>query len=203
MRRNLPVTQRRVPVKPDANILSTTDPKGRITYINDEFIEISGYAREELIGQPHNVIRHPDMPRQSIRQAPEEAAVERAEALYARLRKSESDSGRIDVPSQRKRYAGVATRVLVAQAIALTTALAGVLLSESTAMAVAGLVAGAAIFLVCCPGQRGQSGRWKVWHDGFWTIRWRSGCLSGTSAKMREYRLRCSRVKRSCGPREH
>lgn len=200
MRRNLPVTQRRVPVKPDANILSTTDPKGRITYINDEFIEISGYSREELIGQAHNVIRHPDMPRQaffefwealrngqpwmgmvknrcrngdhywvhayvtpimddqgnlveyqSIRQAPEEAAVKRAEALYARLRKSESDSGRIDVPSQRKRYAGVATRVLVAQAIALTTALAGVLLSESTAMAVAGLVAGAAIFLGLLP----------------------------------------------------
>ena len=64
MRMNQPVTQRRVPVGANANILSTTDPKGKITYINDEFIEISGFTQEELLGQPHNIIRHPDMPRQ-------------------------------------------------------------------------------------------------------------------------------------------
>lgn len=63
MRVNSPVTQRDVPVDPDANILSTTNPKGQITHINDEFVEISGFSREELIGQPHNIIRHPDMPR--------------------------------------------------------------------------------------------------------------------------------------------
>lgn len=63
MRVNHPVTHRSVPVGPDANILSTTNPKGQITHINDEFVEISGFSREELIGQPHNIIRHPDMPR--------------------------------------------------------------------------------------------------------------------------------------------
>jgi PAS domain S-box-containing protein len=44
-------------------IVSKTDPKGIITYANDYFIEISGYSKAELIGQPHNIIRHPDMPK--------------------------------------------------------------------------------------------------------------------------------------------
>lgn len=43
-------------------IVSSTDPQGRITYVNGYFIEISGYAERELIGQPHRLIRHPDMP---------------------------------------------------------------------------------------------------------------------------------------------
>lgn len=44
------------------SIVSNTDLKGVITYVNDTFIRISGYSREELIGVPHNVVRHPDMP---------------------------------------------------------------------------------------------------------------------------------------------
>ncbi|MCA9005967.1 MAG: PAS domain S-box protein [Planctomycetaceae bacterium] len=44
-------------------IVSKTDLKGRITYANHTFIQISGYFEEELLGQPHNLIRHPDMPR--------------------------------------------------------------------------------------------------------------------------------------------
>jgi PAS domain S-box-containing protein len=44
-------------------ILSETDEKGMIIYANDIFCEIAGYTREELIGQPHNIVRHPDMPR--------------------------------------------------------------------------------------------------------------------------------------------
>ncbi len=63
LRINEPVTQKRVPVWEGANILSTTDAKGRIRYINDDFVRISGYQPDELIGQSHNVIRHPDMPR--------------------------------------------------------------------------------------------------------------------------------------------
>ncbi|WP_200191338.1 PAS domain-containing methyl-accepting chemotaxis protein [Halorhodospira abdelmalekii] len=63
MRINEPVTQRQVTVWEGANILSTTDAKGKIRYINDDFVKISGYRPDELIGQPHNVIRHPDMPR--------------------------------------------------------------------------------------------------------------------------------------------
>lgn len=43
-------------------IVSRTDLKGIITYANDVFAKISGYAPEALIGQPHNIIRHPDMP---------------------------------------------------------------------------------------------------------------------------------------------
>jgi len=44
-------------------IVSKTDPKGIIEYGNDYFVEISGYTESELIGQPHSIIRHPDMPK--------------------------------------------------------------------------------------------------------------------------------------------
>ena len=49
--------------RPDQIIVSKTDPQGRLTYVNPLFVQISGYAEADLIGQPHNVIRHPDMPR--------------------------------------------------------------------------------------------------------------------------------------------
>ncbi|WP_103071249.1 PAS domain-containing protein [Aquimarina sediminis] len=48
---------------PKKTIMSKTDPKGIIEYANDYFMEICGYEEHELIGQPHNVIRHPDMPK--------------------------------------------------------------------------------------------------------------------------------------------
>lgn len=44
-------------------IISETDEKGVITYANRKFCEISGYTPDELVGQPHNIIRHPDMPK--------------------------------------------------------------------------------------------------------------------------------------------
>jgi len=47
----------------NAYILSETDEKGIIIYANDIFCEIAGYTLDELIGQPHNIVRHPDMPR--------------------------------------------------------------------------------------------------------------------------------------------
>ena len=47
-------------------IVSETDTKGIITYANRKFCEISGYTQEELIGQPHNIIRHPDMPKEAF-----------------------------------------------------------------------------------------------------------------------------------------
>ncbi len=50
-----------------SNIVSKTNPKGVITYVNDKFCDISGYSRDELIGKPHNVIRHPDMPREAFK----------------------------------------------------------------------------------------------------------------------------------------
>jgi PAS domain S-box-containing protein len=48
---------------PKRYIVSKTDAKGMITYGNDYFVEISGYTESELIKQPHNIIRHPDMPK--------------------------------------------------------------------------------------------------------------------------------------------
>ncbi len=43
-------------------LVSRTDLKGIITYVNDEFVNISGFTRDELIGENHNIVRHPDMP---------------------------------------------------------------------------------------------------------------------------------------------
>ncbi|WP_113907820.1 methyl-accepting chemotaxis protein [Aliidiomarina celeris] len=64
MRRNLPVTDTEEVFPATANILSTTDTKGRITYANADFIKVSGFKHEELIGNNHNMVRHPDMPPQ-------------------------------------------------------------------------------------------------------------------------------------------
>jgi aerotaxis receptor len=47
----------------EAYILSETDEKGIILYVNDIFCKIAGYKPEELLGEPHNIVRHPDMPR--------------------------------------------------------------------------------------------------------------------------------------------
>jgi len=49
-----------------SSIVSVTDTKGRIKYANDKFCEISGYSKEELIGKPHNLVRHPDMPKEAF-----------------------------------------------------------------------------------------------------------------------------------------
>lgn len=46
----------------DEIIVSKTDLKGHITYVNRVFLSVSGYTRDELLGQPHSIIRHPDMP---------------------------------------------------------------------------------------------------------------------------------------------
>lgn len=62
MKVNEPVTQIEEDYKYDANILTTTNSKGIITYVNKDFIDISGFKEDELIGKNHNVVRHPDMP---------------------------------------------------------------------------------------------------------------------------------------------
>ncbi|MDR7270255.1 aerotaxis receptor [Pelomonas saccharophila] len=67
MRTNLPVTHREYPVPVDRNLVSTTDLKGRILHCNAAFVDVSGYSRDELLGQPHNLIRHPDMPAEAFR----------------------------------------------------------------------------------------------------------------------------------------
>ena len=62
MRTNLPVTNSEFMLRDDHMIVSKTDQKGRITYINKDFLEVSGFTDQELIGEPHNLVRHPDMP---------------------------------------------------------------------------------------------------------------------------------------------
>ncbi len=62
MKKNLPVTGKEQNYSAEANILSTTNPKGIITYTNDDFNAISGFTTEELLGNNHNMVRHPDMP---------------------------------------------------------------------------------------------------------------------------------------------
>jgi len=47
----------------DELIASKTDTKGRVTYANDVFLRLAGYTEKEIMGQPHSIIRHPDMPR--------------------------------------------------------------------------------------------------------------------------------------------
>lgn len=56
-------TNKEVKLDTKRYIVSKTDTKGIITYSNDYFSEISGYTQEELIGQPHSIVRHPDMPK--------------------------------------------------------------------------------------------------------------------------------------------
>ncbi|MBB4844802.1 PAS domain S-box-containing protein [Paucibacter oligotrophus] len=65
MRTNLPVTQQEFLLRDGMTIVSRTDLKGRIAYINDDFLEASGFTEAELIGQPHNIVRHPDMPEEA------------------------------------------------------------------------------------------------------------------------------------------
>ena len=67
MRNNQPVTNVERSFAADIAILSQTDAKGVITFVNDDFVEISGFTSEELIGQPHNLLRHPDMPSEAFR----------------------------------------------------------------------------------------------------------------------------------------
>lgn len=62
MRQNLPITNKERKFPKGQKLISTTDARGIITYCNDAFVEVSGFSREELIGQPHNLVRHPEMP---------------------------------------------------------------------------------------------------------------------------------------------
>ena len=62
MKINMPVTDVEYVLTEHDSVVSKTDLKGMITYINEDFLRISGFTRQELIGAPHNIVRHPDMP---------------------------------------------------------------------------------------------------------------------------------------------
>ena len=66
MRNNQPITQHEYVLRDNQSPISRTDLQGNITFANTDFIETSGYSEEELIGQPHNIMRHPDMPAEAF-----------------------------------------------------------------------------------------------------------------------------------------
>ncbi len=62
MKINLPVTGVERTLDAAKPVVTKTDLKGQITYVNQAFVDISGFSRDELIGKSHNIVRHPDMP---------------------------------------------------------------------------------------------------------------------------------------------
>ena len=66
MKTNLPVTQKELELPDSTLIVSRTDLKGVITYVNRNFLDVSGFSEEEVIGQNQNIVRHPDMPSEAF-----------------------------------------------------------------------------------------------------------------------------------------
>ncbi|MBI1891197.1 MAG: MCP four helix bundle domain-containing protein [Burkholderiales bacterium] len=66
MRNNQPITGIEYHMREDQSLISRTDTKGKITYVNQDFIEMSGFSEDELLGAPHNIVRHPDMPEEAF-----------------------------------------------------------------------------------------------------------------------------------------
>ena len=62
MKNNQPITNNEISLSENTVITSTTNVKGAVTYINQDFLDISGFTRDELMGKNHNIVRHPDMP---------------------------------------------------------------------------------------------------------------------------------------------
>lgn len=66
--------------------MSKNDTKGKLTYFNDEFVKARGFTEDELMGQPHNIVRHPDVP------------VEALESLWATLKEGRPWVGAVKNP---------------------------------------------------------------------------------------------------------
>jgi len=66
MRVNGPVTNREVEMRDGQLLVSQTDSGGKIVFVNEAFVEISGFSEAELVGSPHNIVRHPDMPKEAF-----------------------------------------------------------------------------------------------------------------------------------------
>jgi aerotaxis receptor len=66
MRVNEPTTNHEAPVPDGEPLVSRTDPGGNIVFANHVFVEVSGFTEEELVGAPHNIVRHPHMPQQAF-----------------------------------------------------------------------------------------------------------------------------------------
>jgi PAS domain S-box-containing protein len=77
------------PYARDEIIVSKTDLRGHITYANDVFVRVSGFSEEELLGAPHSVVRHPDMPRAVFHLLWE--TIERGEEIFAFVKNLAAD----------------------------------------------------------------------------------------------------------------
>jgi methyl-accepting chemotaxis protein len=91
MRINMPVTNVEVPLRDDTLIVSKTDLKGQITYINKDFLDISGFTEAELIGVSHNIVRHPDMPVEAFEDLWRDLKAERPWTGYVKNRCKNGD----------------------------------------------------------------------------------------------------------------
>lgn len=67
MHRNQPLINEEVQYSDQQELVSTTDLRGVVTYANDAFCRVAGYERDELLGKNHNLVRHPDMPKQAFK----------------------------------------------------------------------------------------------------------------------------------------
>ena len=67
MRLNEPITNHEVEMTDGQLLVSQTDAGGKIMFVNQAFIEISGFSEAELVGSPHNIVRHPHMPKEAFR----------------------------------------------------------------------------------------------------------------------------------------
>ncbi|EMF90620.1 PAS domain S-box protein [Leptospira santarosai str. ST188] len=68
MRKNLPVTSQEIEVPTNAVLISRTDTKGKISYVSQDFADISGFSEKEMMGESHNLIRHPAVPPEVFRE---------------------------------------------------------------------------------------------------------------------------------------
>jgi PAS domain S-box-containing protein len=85
-------SEKRLKVITDKYIISsTTDTQGRILEVSDAFCIISGYTREELIGKPHNLIRHPDMPKQVFKEMWE--TIQSGKSWQGKVKNRKKDGG--------------------------------------------------------------------------------------------------------------
>ncbi len=89
--RNITLLQQYKNAVDRSSIVSKTDKGGRITYANDKFCEISGYAKEELVGKPHNIVRHPDVPKAVFKEMWETILAKKAWNGIVKNRKKNGD----------------------------------------------------------------------------------------------------------------
>jgi len=82
---------KRTEIGPNDFLVSKTDLKGKITYCNQIFMKVAGYTEEELLGKPHNIVRHPDMPRVVFKLLWER--VQNGEEIFAFVKNKTHDGG--------------------------------------------------------------------------------------------------------------